>query len=477
MASMAATGSTKRSSFAAAISVLLVCQLPLVAHGAEVGGGIEIGVSHTDNVFLATSPDEVDDIVYQASPFLTYAYESPTFDANLDYTFDWFKYSDVDSTSKYHNGTASVLGKAWGNSLTAELGARRSQVLSDPDDVIPSGNLPLSGNLLDEDEWWINPRLVRQLGSAVTLNADYRFSKTQYDDSEVQDSDNQSGSLSIDNYRVGRGLTWALRYDWRRTEYELSAPWENQQASAELGVWVNARTRIFGSGGKESAWDQPFDPAMDDSFWEVGFAHTAGENLSAEFATGERTFGSSWRGNVDYAFRRGSTSLSYSETPTNTERDDGGTRDFFDPGDLDDFLSRPGSAERYISERLQWNLDLEFRRMSFNLSLFDEDRTERTDALGEPLDDQSETGVRASITWRAGVRTDFVFSGSLLDRETDAGNKSRSKGAGLDVNYSLGERSELSLTYGYDEEQPRGENASSRDYVSNVVSLLFTYTM
>ena len=52
-------------------------------------------------------------------------------------------------------------------------------------------------NLLDEDEWWINPRLVRQLGGAITLNADYRYSKVQYDDSEVQDNDNQLGTPSL----------------------------------------------------------------------------------------------------------------------------------------------------------------------------------------------------------------------------------------------------------------------------------------
>ena len=36
-------------------------------------------------------------------------------------------------------------------------------------------------------------------------------------------------------YAAGRGLTWALEYDWRRTEYEISPPWEHQRAWAELG--------------------------------------------------------------------------------------------------------------------------------------------------------------------------------------------------------------------------------------------------
>ena len=264
---------------------------------------------------------------------MSFVHESPQLDANAEYAFDWYRYSDLKTTSNYHRGEASLTGRAWEDSLTAELGARRSQVLSDPDDVIPPGRLPLSGNLIDQDEWWFNPRLSRSLGSVVTLDANYRYSKIQFDDSLTQDNTNHTGNFGLENYSAGQGLTWALRYDWRRSEYEISAPWENQQATAELGFWVNAKTRVFGAGGKESSWDNPFDPAMDDSFWEAGFAYSPSEKLSAEFAAGERSFGSSWRGRLDYTFRRGSTSLSYDESPTTTGFDRiGGTRSILEAG-------------------------------------------------------------------------------------------------------------------------------------------------
>ena len=181
----------------------------------------------------------------------------------------------METTSKYHRGEASLLGRTWGDSLTAEIGVRRGQVLSDPDQVIPPGRLPLSGNLTDQDELWVNPRLNRTFGGAVTLNADYRYSDISYEDVLAQQNKNQQGSFSLDNYVAGEGLTWALRYNWRRTEYELTAPWENQQASVELGFWVDRNTRIFGVTGKETAWDDPLDPSMVDPFWEAGFiAHT-----------------------------------------------------------------------------------------------------------------------------------------------------------------------------------------------------------
>ncbi|MBT8109708.1 MAG: hypothetical protein KJO27_03180, partial [Gammaproteobacteria bacterium] len=346
------------------------------------------------------------------------------------------------------------------------------------EDVIPLGNLPFSGNLIDQDEWWFNPRLTRSLGKVVTLDADYRYSKIQFDDSLTQDNTNHSGNFSLENYNAGQGLSWALRYNWRRSEYEVSRSWENQKATAELGFWVNAKTRVFGAGGKESSWDDPFDPAMDDSFWEAGFAYSPSDKLSAEFAAGERSFGSSWRGRLDYTFRRGSTSLSYDESPTTTAFDrSGGIRNFLDDAYLDDFLNRPGTAERYISKRLNWNLNLEFRRTGFTLSAFNEERGDRFTADGTPVDDQSQTGVRANFTWQAGVRTQFAVSGSLVDQETGVGNKSDFASVGLDINYRLGTRSDLSLGYSYSEQDPSGINSTSREYVANVVSLFFTYSM
>ena len=470
--------SMKTNRCAALAGLVLSVSLPSVSLGGEFGGGIKIGVSQTDNVFLVSSPDEIDDIVYQATPFLTFLHESPGLDANVRYSFDWYRYSDLDITSKFHKGEASLTSRVWQNSLTTEVGIRRSQVLSDPYDVIPPGSLPLSGNLVDQDELWIDPQLNRQLGGAVDLNAGYRYAKLRYDDPLVQNSDNHLANFGLDNYRSGSGLTWALRYEWRHTEYEVSAPWEYQQALAELGFWANGSTRVFGSGGRESAWDKPLDPAMTDPFWEAGFAYSANENLIAEFAAGERSFGSSWRGKLDYTFRRGSTSLNYNETPTSTAyNQSGGPRPALDPDDLDEFLDQPGNAERYISKRFQWSLDLAFRRTDLRLSVFDEDRTGRTSADGVLRDDQSQTGVTADFSWQAGVRTEFVIFGSLIDQEIDSASKSRFTRAGINTNYRLGTRSSISLGYQYNEQKPRGETTNSRDYVANVVSLFFTYTM
>ena len=285
--------------------------------------------------------------------------------------------------------------------------------------------------------------------------------------------------MAIQNYDAGQGLSWALRFETRKTEYEISRTWENRRASVELGFWVNENLRLFGTNGQESPWDDPFDPSLEDTFWEAGFAHDAGKNLSAEFAGGERSFGRSWRGRLDYKFQRGSTSLSYNETPTTTGFNaGGGRRGVLDPDDLDEFLDIPGRAERYLSKGLQWNLNVDLRRSGLTLAFFDEDRSDRTESDGTPLESQAQRGIRGNLTWKTGARTEVGVSGSIIRVDSGVdGNRSEFYSVGLNLGYRIGARTQMSFDYSYYEQEPKGANAISRDYVNNVFSLFFTYTM
>ena len=173
--------------------------------------------------------------------------------------------------------------------------------------------------------------------------------------------------------------------------------------------------------------------------------------------------------------------LSYVETPTTTGFNQTSGRpivlDPDDPDDLDEFLDTPGSAERYLSKRLQWNANLEFRRLNLSFAVFDEDRSDRIRDDGTPLEDQSQRGAFANMTWEAGARTDLYAGGSVTRQEF--GNDSRSDfyRVGIGANYQLGARTELSLDYSYNKQEPKGQSPFGRDYVANVVSLFLTYTM
>ena len=110
-----------------------------VVQAAEIELGIRVGVSHTDNVFLDPSPNEIEDIVYRASPWIDFSHMSPTLDAALRYRFDWYSYDEIDARQSFHMGAGSVTGKLFEEALALEIGASRGQVLGDQDEVIPPG--------------------------------------------------------------------------------------------------------------------------------------------------------------------------------------------------------------------------------------------------------------------------------------------------------------------------------------------------
>src|SRR5690606_17009289 len=182
--------------------------------------------------------------------------------------------------------------------------------------------------------------------------------------------------------------------------YGYFIPWEFRQASLELGTWIGEGLRVFATGGKESPWERPFDPDLEDNFWEAGFAKQAGERFSAEVAMGERTFGSSRRASLTMALPRGQTQLSYIQQPATLGRDP--VSALLLAAGLNDFLSTPGRLERYVSNRLQWLLTYELSRSNVTFRVYDEEREERFRLDGLPLSDESQSGASISAGWEVG---------------------------------------------------------------------------
>lgn len=467
---MATTGTNKRHALAA---VLLASSF---AH-AEFSPEVTAGISHTDNVFL-DAVDEDTELVYRLEPSFHFSKETQALSVNADYLLQALRYRDIGETEVYHQYEASLRAALIPDTFFLEVGGNRSQAIVDPEQTIPLSNLPISGNRQNLDEYYAAPSFQYDLGNDVAATGEYRHSWLEYGGAGAESARLGEAHFSLDNYRRERGLTWALRYDWQRADYELEIPWEYQTAMVELGFWAGANTRLFAAAGKESAWDEPLDPKLEDDLWEAGIAHQVGERLSLEFAAGERSFGSSLRGNLEYRFRRGSTTLSYAETPT-TEGLRRFRRGVFDGPEVpDDFLSEPGSPERFIAKRLAWTLNLELRRTSLALSLFNGDRTDRTDIDGTPLPDESQRGANLVITYDLGARTELQLGGFWTDRDRRVTGKSELIHGFFTTIYELGQRTALSLTYDYAEEDPVGEEeeTGARDYVANTVSLDLTRT-
>lgn len=443
--------------------------------GVDFTPEISVGIAHTDNVNLAAENPEAETI-YELIPAFNLSQTSTRLSTKAAYRLEGYYYKHLRDSNSYQRFDGEFSAALDPDNFYLDLGASRGQSIRDPQAPIPRSNLPIDNNLVNRDDYYAGFHFQYPFGANATARATDRHGWTRFGDISpspgpllLNDLKDETIDFSLDNYRKDKGFTWATRYNAQKTDYDIGKPWEHRQATVELGAWLAHAFRIFASGGKESAWDQPFDPTLADGFWEVGFAKEAGDRFHAELAAGERSFGSSRRASLTANLRRMHTSISYTEEPTTTNRDR--YNGLLQPEQPQDFLAQLGAAERYISKRFLWTGGIDLRITSITLSVFDESRNGRTALDGTPLGDEKQRGATVSATWRAGARTEFELSVDRAHREFTGVEDRDFRAEALSVDYRIGARTHTTLQYG------RTTDASSTgggSYSADVVSLLLT---
>jgi len=452
--------------------------------GAAVAGEFEpnvsVGVTRTDNVTLVpVGPESANVVVLR--PGFTYTQDSSKLSADVAYRMDAYRYQERGNSEIYHVLDADLSLAMVPDRLFLDFGGSRSQAIIDPEGTISFDNLAITNNRVNRDDLSVGPSFQVPVGDNVLVNGDLRRTFVRYANQlatvgALKDYESDAAGLSVDNYRKGVGISWAARYVHQNVDYSepLVSSYRYQQAYAELGYWVSEGTRLFVAAGKESPWDRPLDSSLSDSFWEAGVVRQAGERFRAELALGDRSFGSSWRGKLDYNFNRGNTTLSYNETPTTSANDRFSGGSLLDPEQPNDYLFRAGSAERYISKRLQWSLNLKWERYDVSVALFDEARDDRTQVNGAPLANERQSGANFSAAWRPGTRTELHLRAMRADRRFADGKESDLAATAAGVTYRLGRQMRLSFELERREQVAAATPALS--YHENLASVVFTHT-
>ena len=158
-------------------------------------------------------------------------------------------YSEFDEFDEvFHNLDASLTSALVRERLFLTINAANFQSISDPEERIPSDNLSLSGNRTESRVLQATPYWQQRIGTAdLLIRASY--TDFEYDDEQFQSSNSLDGYLELGNIERQQGFAWQVDYQYRRTEYEVSPPWDYQRASLDIGAWINATTRLFVVGG------------------------------------------------------------------------------------------------------------------------------------------------------------------------------------------------------------------------------------
>jgi uncharacterized protein (PEP-CTERM system associated) len=447
--------------------------------GAELEPTISASLIHTDNLTLAATDLEAETVL-QLSPGLRIVQDSPRLTANAAYQLDAYRYDRRGESEVYNLFDGEVTYGVVADRLFLNAGAARTLSIRNPEEPIPITNLAISSNRVERNDYYVGPSFRVSVGGNAVFSGELRRNWIEYPGEDfgagIEAYEDDNVTLGVDNYQRRRGFTWAVRYESERTDYgQQFVPFEYRRGLVELGFWAREGTRLFAAGGEESAWDNASDPQLNDEFWEVGFAHQVTEKLRAEFAVGDRTFGSSRRGSLQYDFDRGQISFDYTEAPRNEASTRYARGALLSSAEPNDYLVRVGTLERYISKRGQWGVDYERERTGFSLMLYDEERVQRTRPDGTPLPDESQHGIDLEVSWEVGARTRLIVRGEEVTREFVVDQEIALADTSIGVVYELGRRTELTLSVASWRERA-DPPALGRNYRAKVVALTFGRT-
>lgn len=450
--------------------IAMIAVLPALSLAApwDFRVNADLGVIHTDNLFIAPAGAEESETVYTVAPEFTLASEGERIDARISYRPEAYFYSQVDDADEIYHVVDAIFDAALVRErLFLYLSGVHFQSIENPDFAIPTSNLPVSGNRVDSTVLEVRPYWQQRVGSA-SLRVEAGYRDIDYDGDQFQSSQAKDALFSLNNFQQQEGLAWSLDYSYRRMEYEISTPFEFQRAALGLGYWVTGGLRLFGTGGAETSFDDILEANLDDDFWEAGFEYRPNQRLNLEVAAGERSYGSSFRANFGYTLRRGSITLIYNETPSSRVETLFTVRPLQDTDNLDGFLDRPGNADRFVRKRGELQSTIELNKSNLSLRIFSEDRENRSTELGAPLTDETLSGVAVRWEWRFGAKTTLDVGADFAKREDDFIDDDLTR-LNLGMTYRFSPRTSLRLE-GIRAEQDGGAAAAS--YTENQGRLL-----
>jgi hypothetical protein len=308
---------------------------------------IEAAAQYANNINLAEEgEDQVDTFGIEASPGFYASYSTDAVLAAIDYSLIARAWEDSDYNDVSHQLSANGEWVAVPEWFSLSGQASYGDTILDPRNGLNYGGIGVfgGGNLAEVATASVMPRVSHRFND-LQFVADYMYGRTWYLDegkglpvvgivSGGQDSEDQTAGVSFGTApNAGSKLTGSLFYDWQKSEYDLSLPYEFERAGVDLGLQVSRTLTLVGDVGKESALDEDSTSGgLDSDFWSAGLRWDPNERTSAEGRYGERFFGDSWSLEVTHSARLLEFTAAYSEEPTvETRQLSLGT---FDPGTL-----------------------------------------------------------------------------------------------------------------------------------------------
>lgn len=458
--------------FLGGLLIGLLAASPAFSADWRISPSVTVGVSHSDNINLATPGNEVSDQVLQVTPGIVATYAGPRFEADIDYQIQALQYrDDSDLDEVYHHLDAEATGWLVPRSFSLDGLISVRQQIVDRTAPIPSSTFSGSENLTEETTAYLSPRWQIRVSDRVQADIRYAVSEIDYEESSLAESTQNAFAAVLESVEQPDRLYWAAKYRNSEVEFDGQGEISFEHATFELGIPVASHTRLILLVGDEENSFRLFngDDAPDDSFWMAGIRSQRANRYELELLAGDRVFGDTYSFRWIQHGRQWSTEATYSEDYV-TYAD---ARLEIDPSEPESILPGTGlsgvASEVYLRERAQLGATLERPKTTFRIIAYDESRHyQTTDSL------ESLKGIELELNWRAGTRTTFTFRGGRQENELAGTNATDVlKQLSLGVERRLGRRVVGNLSVGRSDQT---SDDSTREYVENTTTLSATMT-
>ena len=136
-----------------------------------------------------------------------------------------------------------------------------------------------------------------------------------------------------------------------------------------------------------------------------------------EFAAGDRSYGTSFRGGLEYTHRRGEISLTYDEGPATRSELVFSRQPIIDTGGFGSVIEVDGLADRFVLKRGSLVVTAGTAKTETALRIFSEDRENVTSTTGVSLETESLLSAELTWAWRFGRKTTLTLGAGFAERE------------------------------------------------------------
>lgn len=309
----------------AALLAGAVIALSTAAGAAEVAFSprVSLGQHWTDNVTLAPKGTEESEWITELKPGFSLTLDRPRATAEFDYDLQALWYADnSDFNDAYHQARGKGTLALVPQSLFLDAFTRFNQQNVDPGGPIDFSNLFITNNRTDAFVYGASPYHSRRWGNWADSLLRYAYQAVNFTDpdegvGELQDSNTQSISGSLESPAAQPGLRWRAFGGLQITEFDEGPNFEYARATLDFDVPVGPRVRATMSVGRES--DVEKDRAageLDATLWYVGFEWEPSELQQLSARGGERYYGTAWELHWTRLGSFGEVGLNYTEEPT-----------------------------------------------------------------------------------------------------------------------------------------------------------------